>query len=86
MFRTEHLQLRNLRQEDVPGICAWRQDPECARYQRWEDTSEAAVAAFVKNMKTAVSSQKRRNSTTLSVPEMPWWVICPVFTRKQIGA
>ena len=48
MLKTNRLRLDNLRVEDTERICAYRNDPNCARYQRWEDVSEAAVAAFVK--------------------------------------
>lgn len=46
-LKTERLLLRNLTQEDIDGIYAWRNDPQCREFQRWEDTSREAVAAFV---------------------------------------
>ena len=48
MLKTRRLRLDNLRAEDVPAMVSYRNDPECARYQRWEATSAKAVAAFVK--------------------------------------
>lgn len=48
MLKTPRLILRNLRESDIPAIYAWRNDPACFRYQRWEDTSPEAVAAYVR--------------------------------------
>ena len=48
MLKTERLWLDNLRAEDVGPIAAYRNDPDCARFQRWEAVSKDAVAAFVK--------------------------------------
>lgn len=48
LLKTNRLYLRNLREEDVPAIHAYRSDPDCARYQRWENTSKEAVTAFVR--------------------------------------
>ena len=48
LLKTNRLYLRNLREEDVPAIHAYRSDPDCARYQRWEDTSKEAVEAFAR--------------------------------------
>ena len=48
MIQTQRLFLRNLRESDVPAIHAWRNDPTCLRWQRWEDTSLEAVEAYVK--------------------------------------
>jgi len=47
MIKTQRLFLRNLSRADVPVIHSYRNDPECARYQRWEDMSLDAVEAFV---------------------------------------
>ena len=48
MLKTQRLSLRNLRMEDVLVIHGYRNDSDCARYQRWEDTTETAVADFVR--------------------------------------
>ena len=48
MLKTQRLRLDNLRTEDVKRILAYRNDPDCARYQRWEAVSAEAVADFVK--------------------------------------
>ena len=47
MVKTKRLNLGNLREEDTAVIWQYRNDPECARYQRWEDVSRDAVTAFV---------------------------------------
>ena len=47
MLKTPRLYLRNLRQSDALLIHAWRNDPDCVRYQRWEATDMEAVAAYV---------------------------------------
>ena len=67
MMKTECLHLRNLRREDIPVIHKYRNDPDCARWQRWEDTSEEAVAAFVRNYS---------DSEFLSRQEEQHYVIC----------
>lgn len=67
MLQTENLYLRNLRMDDVPVIHAYRNDPQCARYQRWEDVSLAAVQAFVSRFE---------NSTFLSEEEEQHYAVC----------
>lgn len=67
MIKTKRLWLRNLREEDVPAICAWRADPACFRFQRWEDTSEEAVAAYVRSF---------GNSEFLSTQEEQHYALC----------
>lgn len=52
MIKTPRLHLRNLRESDIPLIHAWRNDPNCFRYQRWEATSLEAVTAYVKEYET----------------------------------
>ena len=47
-LQTERLYLRCLRSEDVPVIYSYRNDPDCAKFQRWEDPSYSSVADFVK--------------------------------------
>lgn len=46
-LKTERLLLRNLKEADADAIYAWRKDPQCREFQRWEDTSREAVAAYV---------------------------------------
>lgn len=47
LLETKRLFLRNLQSEDAEAIHSCRNDPDCFRYQRWEDTSADAVKAFV---------------------------------------
>lgn len=63
MIKTERLRLRNLREEDVPAILAWRTDPVCFRFQRWEDTSEEVVKAYVRRFQTSefLSTQEEQH-------------------------
>lgn len=42
-IETQRTLIRNMEPADVPAISAFRNDADCARYQRWDDTSEAAV-------------------------------------------
>ena len=54
MLRTERLWLRNLCPADTIPIAAYRKDPDCARYQRWETVSMEAVADFVSRFSGSV--------------------------------
>ncbi len=47
-LRTERLYLRNLRPEDAAAISAYREDPACAKYQRWGDTSVLYLTEFAR--------------------------------------
>ena len=67
MLRTGRLWLRNLRPADAIPIAAYRKDPDCFRYQRWEDVSEEAVAALVSRFS---------GSTFLSEEEEQHYAIC----------
>lgn len=53
-LRTERLWLRNLEKDDRAAVFAYRNDPECAKYQRWEDTSMEAVEALIEGAKEDV--------------------------------
>lgn len=46
LLKTERLFLRNLRPEDATVILSYRQDPECAKYQRWEAVTEEEIRIF----------------------------------------
>lgn len=48
ILQTDRLFLRNLWEKDEPVIYAYRNDPRCFAYQRWEDTSRAAVCRFIR--------------------------------------
>lgn len=67
MVKTQRLWLRNLRESDVPAVWGWRNDPDCFRYQRWEDTSAEAVAAYIKRFE---------NSRFLSEEEEQHYAVC----------
>lgn len=43
LLKTERMTLRNFREADAERVTAWRNDPRCSRYQRWEHTSLAAA-------------------------------------------
>lgn len=67
MLKTRRLYLRNLRQEDIPAVHGWRNDPDCFRYQRWEDTSYPATEAYVRAF---------GNSRFLSKEEEQHYAVC----------
>lgn len=46
-LETERLVLGNLCAEDASAVFAYRNDPECRKYQRWEDTSMEAVLGLI---------------------------------------
>lgn len=54
LLHTKRLFLRNLQPKDIPVIHAYRNDPDCAKFQRWEDASLASVAQFVTNFGNCV--------------------------------
>lgn len=47
LLTTERLLLRNLCAADVEAVHDYRNNADCARYQRWEDTSEQSIRAFI---------------------------------------
>lgn len=48
-LETQRLLLRNLSSTDMETIFAYRNHPDCAKYQRWDDTSKEAVAHLIEN-------------------------------------
>ena len=46
-LNTARLRLRRFRDADLPTFLAYRNDPEVARYQDWESTSEEEGRAFL---------------------------------------
>lgn len=74
LLKTNRLYLRNLIEEDVPVIHGYRNDTDCARYQRWEDTSLEAIQSFVQAYET---------SRFLSRQEEQHYAICAGDT--QVG-
>lgn len=57
-LRTSRLRLRRMTDADLPAFVAYRQDPEVARYQSWEETfsREEAVALFAGKRGVAVGT------------------------------
>lgn len=51
--RAERVVIRRFRDDDAPGIAAYRRDPEVARYQGWTSFSDEEAAAFVAEMAAA---------------------------------
>ena len=47
LLKTNRTHLRNLRSEDAAVLHRYRNNPVCARYQRWEDTSLSYLQQFV---------------------------------------
>lgn len=47
LLETARLLLRNLNAADGETIMAYRNDEQCSRYQRWEDTSREAVQQLI---------------------------------------
>lgn len=67
MLKTPRLYLRNLRQSDALLIHAWRNDPDCSRYQRWEAADAESVAAYV---------ERFAHSRFLSKQEEQHYAVC----------
>lgn len=59
-LQTERLWLRNLEKEDRAAVFAYRNDPECAKFQRWEDTSLEAVEALIEGAKEDVFLSEKK--------------------------
>ena len=59
LLKTPRLYLRNLCAEDVETIHAYRNDPACYRYQRWEDTSLSSIRSFVEDFEKDVFLSKK---------------------------
>lgn len=66
-MQTDRLYLRNLQDGDAQALFACRQNAECAKFQRWEDTSLSAIRAFI---------DKFRGCRFLSEQEEQHYAIC----------
>lgn len=53
MLETKRLLLRNLCPADVDGMLAYRKDPQCSAYQRYEATSREALRRFVETYESS---------------------------------
>lgn len=51
-LRTQRLILRNLELIDGETICKYRNNENCARYQRWADTSLSAVICMIEKYRS----------------------------------
>lgn len=51
-LKTRRLVLRNITADDLDSIFSWRNDPHCAKYQRWEDTTYSQIEAYIKRFRT----------------------------------
>src|SRR5690349_19572368 len=51
VLETARLRLRHFQEADLQPFLAYRNDPEVARYQTWESTSEDEGRAFIEEMK-----------------------------------
>ncbi len=53
IIETPRLILRRFRDDDLPTLLAYRNDPEVARYQGWDAMSDAEGRAFIAQMAAA---------------------------------
>lgn len=53
MIETERLRLRRFGSADLAPFMAYRNDPDVARFQSWEEVTEAEAVAFVREQQTA---------------------------------
>lgn len=53
-LQTQRLHLRSLNPEDLDAVHAYRNDPVCARYQRWEDTSREAIRCYIDRFRSCL--------------------------------
>ncbi|MBO7253037.1 MAG: GNAT family N-acetyltransferase [Oscillospiraceae bacterium] len=83
-LQTERLTLRNLQEEDGKILYAYRNDPECSRYQRWEDTSLPALECFVKTFSCcAFPSEEEEQHYALCLGEMLIGDVSCFYTQKD---
>lgn len=54
ILQTKRLYLRNLQPEDLDAVYAYRNDPECAKYQRWEEPSRKEIARFLDRFRSCL--------------------------------
>lgn len=58
-LETKRLVLRNLQVEDLNTLFEYRNDPHCAKYQRWNDTSVEYLEALIEKNKLAKILDKK---------------------------
>ena len=74
-LKTDRVYLRNLRTEDAAVLYRYRNDPTCARYQRWEHTSLTYLQQFVEQFS---------NCHFLSREEEQHYAIC-LLSSEMVG-
>ena len=52
-LETARLRIRRFQDSDLQAFLAYRNDPEVARYQSWESTSEEEGRSFIEEMKSS---------------------------------
>lgn len=58
MLKTHRLKLRNLEKEDAEVIFQYRNDPNCSKYQRYDDTSISQIKSFIEIYSTSVFGER----------------------------
>ena len=53
-LETERLVLRSLMPEDAETMIEYRNDPDCARYQRWEENSREDILRLIRDFSWCV--------------------------------
>lgn len=68
-LRTSRLILRNFIPEDFPAVFSWRNDPDCAKFQRWEDISAEAVGCYLtRHREDIFLSEKAEQHYAIAAP------------------
>lgn len=76
ILETERLLLRNLELSDVDCIHDYRNNPDCARYQRWEIFSKEALRQWIPQF---------RDDAFLSTKEEQHYAVCDKQTGALVG-
>jgi RimJ/RimL family protein N-acetyltransferase len=54
ILETERLLLRNFKYDDLDLLYKYRNEPNCAKYQSWDDTSREYLQSFIKEEKNKI--------------------------------
>ena len=76
LLETPRLSLRNLRPEDVERLYAYRNDPRCSQYQRYDDITREGLEAFVETF---------AHSRFLSLEEEQHYAIVSGESKEMMG-
>lgn len=68
-LETERLALRQLRDGDLDEIVDYRNDPRCAKYQRWEKTDRDSLAEWIQLRRDDVFGQEGRSQFAIVLKE-----------------